>query len=79
MTLIAIGWVGVSCSQVDKEYSGVVSDAVGKTQHVGPRMRDWTGRDRGGALRKAPLEGGKTWGMEKELWGRHWRQKEGAS
>lgn len=57
MAVIAIGWVEVPCSQVNKEYSGVVSDGVRKTKHIGTRMRNRTGGDRGGTLRKAPLEG----------------------
>lgn len=54
---IAIGWVELPCSQVNKEYSGVVSGGVRKTKHIGTGKRNRTGGDRGGTLRKAPLEG----------------------
>lgn len=57
MAPIAIGWVELPHSQVNKEYRGVVSGGVRKTKHIGTGMRNRTGGDRGGTLRKAPLEG----------------------
>lgn len=57
MAPIAIGWVELPHSQVNKECRGMVSGGVRKTKHIGMGMRNRTGGDRGGTLRKAPLEG----------------------